>query len=228
MHRILPRLAALFSLLLLSVSVRAQLSLNTADTLYAWGPVSAAEIVAYSGVRNNSDNPGNFRWVRTSNAQVTGWQTSICDLNTCYLPTTDSADFNLIGRGNSNIDCHLYPNQTLGTGTVVVRIFEITNRANAVTVVYRFSTHAAGLNEPNAVRLTAFPNPTPDWVAVEVDPRAVRSFPARICDSRGSVVQRTELHPGRNPIDLGMLPSGVYLLSSEDHSIRTSLRLVKH
>lgn len=162
-------LALLMLTLVFPPTVYAQLSLNTPDTLYAWGTMSTTEIVAYSGVRNNSDNPGNFRWVRSTNVQVTGWQTSICDINTCYLPNTDSADFTLNGRSNSNIDCHLYPNQVQGSGTVVVRVFEVSNRANAVTVVFRFSTHAAGLSPIPQIHLNAYPNPTQNWVTVDVD-----------------------------------------------------------
>ncbi|MBM3918264.1 MAG: T9SS type A sorting domain-containing protein [Sphingomonadales bacterium] len=227
MQNTLRHLAALLFLILFSPAVNAQLSLNTADTLYAWGPVSTTEIVAYSGVRNNSVNPGNFRWVRTANAQVTGWLASICDLNTCYLPNTDSADFTLNGRAISNIDCHLYPNQALGSGTVVVRIFEVSNRTNAVTVVYRFSTHSAGFSEASPLRLTAFPNPTQDWVTVDVDVPSTQTLSAALRDLQGRTIQPITLMPGRNQLDLGTLPKGCYTLSITDRCYPVHLRILR-
>jgi len=207
--------------------VNAQLSLNTADTLYAWGSVSTTEIVAYSGVRNNSDNPGNFRWVRTSNVQVSGWQTSICDINTCYLPNTDSADFSLNGRSNSNIDCHLYPNQVQGSGTVVVRVFEVSNRANAVTVVYRFSTHAAGLKDAHQIHFSAFPNPTRDWVTVDIDLPINTAVQAIITDFQGRNLRELTLSPGRNQLNLMYLPVGCYILSVTDPRYPARLRILR-
>jgi hypothetical protein len=218
----------LLIILTISPTVNAQLSLNTADTLYAWGQVSTTEIVAYSGVRNNSDNPGNFRWVRTSNTQVSGWQTSVCDINTCYLASTDSADFTLNGRSNSNIDCHLYPNQVQGSGTVVVRIFEVSNRANAVIVVYRFSTHAAGLNNSSQVHLSAFPNPTRDWVTVDIDLPINTAVLATLTDLQGKSLRELTLSPGRNQISLISLPVGSYLLSVSDPRYPARLRILRN
>ena len=211
-----------------ATSAFAQLSLNTADTLYAWGAVSTTEIVAYSGVRNNSDNPGNFRWVRTANTQVVGWQTSICDINTCYLPNTDSADFTLNGRSNSNIDCHLYPNQVQGNGTVVVTVFEVSNRANAVTVVYRFSTHAAGLSYLGQMNLNAFPNPTQDWVNLDIDLPMSQLVSANLHDLSGKSVRQFNLTSGRNLLDLSTLPLGCYLLTVTDQRHTACLRIMRN
>ena len=231
-NRKLPYTLRILTLFLLSfvfsTAANAQLSLNTADTLYAWGAVSTTEIVAYSGVRNNSDNTGNFRWVRTTNAQVAGWQTSICDINTCYLPTTDSADFTLNGRSNSNIDCHLYPNQVQGNGTVVVTVFEVSNRANAVTVVYRFSTHAAGLNSIGQPGLSAFPNPTQDWVTVDVDLPISQTISASLHDIQGRSVRQITLSPGRNQVDLSTLPRACYMLLVTDQHYSACLRLMRY
>lgn len=218
----------LLFVLIISHPLKAQLSLTTADTLYAWGPVSTTEIVAYSGVRNNSDNPGNFRWVRTANAQVSGWQTSICDINTCYLPGTDSADFSLNGRSNSNIDCHLYPNQAQGNGTVVVRIFEVSNRANAVTVVYRFSTHAAGLTDASRIHLSAFPNPTRDQVTIDIDLPINTAVLASLTDFQGRKLREITLNSGRNPLSLMDLPVGCYLLSVSDPRFPARLRILRN
>lgn len=93
---------------------------------------------------------------------------------------------------------------------------ETTNIGGAqAAMVGRLNSIAMGA--PDVARttvLSAWPNPVVDMLNIDVEGTAVR--PYELLNSTGQRVRTMTLRPGRNTIDVGGLPSGIYLLRTGD------------
>ncbi len=141
---------------------------ETADTVITNGSATDFEIVAYSTIRNLTSNPINLRWLRTQNSFPQGWQAAICDNITCHAPITDSSDFTIPANGTAPIDLHFYPNNSVGSGNAVVRVFKPSDRANAVQTRYVGNVYST--NTQNVVKgvLNIYPNPASTEINVKL------------------------------------------------------------
>jgi len=121
-------------------SVKAQIVLTTADTIRASGNASQFEIVGYSGVVNQGASSVQLRWLRVGSQLPSTWTHTICDLNSCYPPFVDSADFTLSPRDTSNLDGHFYLNGQPGAGYQRIRLSTLPSNAPLMVVTYVAST----------------------------------------------------------------------------------------
>ena len=121
-------------------SVKAQIVLTTADTIRASGNASQFEIVGYGGVVNQGASSVQLRWLRVGSQLPSTWTHTICDLNSCYPPFVDSADFTLTPRDTSNLDGHFYLNGQAGAGYQRIRLSTLPANAPLMVVTYVAST----------------------------------------------------------------------------------------
>ena len=121
-------------------SVKAQIVLTTADTIRASGNASQFEIVGYGGVVNQGASSVQLRWLRVGSQIPSAWTHTICDLNSCYPPFVDSADFTLSPRDTSNLDGHFYLNGQPGAGYQRIRLSTLPSNAPLMVVTYVAST----------------------------------------------------------------------------------------
>ncbi len=121
-------------------SVKAQIVLTTADTIRASGNASQFEIVGYSGVVNQGASSVQLRWLRVGSQLPSTWTHTICDLNSCYPPFVDSADFTLTPRDTSNLDGHFYLNGQAGAGYQRIRLSTLPANAPLMVVTFIAST----------------------------------------------------------------------------------------
>ena len=121
-------------------SVKAQIVLTTADTIRASGNASQFEIVGYGGVVNQGASSVQLRWLRVGSQLPSAWTHTICDLNSCYPPFVDSADFTLSPRDTSNLDGHFYLNGQPGAGYQRIRLSTLPSNAPLMVVTYVAST----------------------------------------------------------------------------------------
>ena len=124
----------------LGSSVKAQIVLTTADTIRASGNASQFEIVGYGGVVNQGASSVQLRWLRVGSQIPSAWTHTICDLNSCYPPFVDSADFTLSPRDTSNLDGHFYLNGQPGAGYQRIRLSTLPSNAPLMVVTYVAST----------------------------------------------------------------------------------------
>lgn len=202
----------LFALLIgTSLHAFGQISLQGNDTIYVSGPSSEFELVAYANVLNLSENPVDLRWVRLSNVLSPGWTSTICDVNFCYPDNTDSANFTMGGSMTGNLDAHFYLNGNTGEGTMRVRVFDVNNPSNALTITYIAS--ATGLRASNLLKnsLKVYPVPAQDFLTVEVT-QPKRGATAEIYNMIGKRVQYFSLKTGKTQVNVGQLPKGQYIL----------------
>lgn len=178
------------------------------------------EIVGYAKVKNVSNETINVKWTRVIVDMPDEWDSQVCDLNQCFIPIVYSniaadigANFPLpLAPGEeTNMDVHIRPQGIAGDAEI--RIDISTEEAPSTVLVsgtYKFTaTPATSTRSNSRARLTAFPNPTSDYIelrgAEEVDRivlynvvgKEVRAFNAAM--------------GGRYYV--GDLPNGLYLAS---------------
>ena len=84
------------------------------------------------------------------------------------------------------------------------------------------TTAVAGVQAASGLR--AFPNPTSGVLTVESASPAGRERQAQLLDAVGRPVRRFSLKGSRTELDLGDLPSGLYLLKTENQALRVLLQ----
>lgn len=198
-------------LMLSAWSTQAQIILLTDDTVYTAGPATEFEIVAYANVRNTSESPANLRWVKLSNQVTTGWTSTICDVNLCYPDNVDSADFTLAGNSIGNVDGHFYPNNIVGTGTLRVRIYQISNPSNSVIVTFIGSTTGASVNQLSKPTLKVYPVPTDNYLFLETT-ASFENADIEIYNMIGKRVAQFKSSAMKSRVSVGHLPKGQYII----------------
>ena len=187
----------------------AQIVLTTPDTIAASGNASQFEIVGYGGVVNQGSSAVNLRWLRVGSQLPTGWSHTICDLNSCYPPFVDSADFTLNARDTSNLDGHFYPNGQAGAGYQRIRLSVLPANTPLMVVTFIASTATS-----TTQTLFSAPNQAA-WklagkeliLAIE---EGLSQNMLRIMDQSGKVCYQTPITDSVKRISLDTWPSGVY------------------
>ena len=191
-------------------SVKAQIVLTTADTIRASGNASQFEIVGYSGVVNQGASSVQLRWLRVGSQLPSAWTHTICDLNSCYPPFVDSADFTLSPRDTSNLDGHFYLNGQPGAGYQRIRLSTLPSNAPLMVVTYVASTASS-----TTQTLISAPNKAA-WklvgrellLATEgLEGKAM----VRIVDQSGREVYRKQVTEPVERLLMDQWPSGVYM-----------------
>lgn len=156
-----------FLLLVSVVSFAQNFSVGALDTTF-YGYSTDVDFGGSISLKNNTLQTLSMKWIRIENTLPSNWESSVCDPNACYLTTKDSAAFSLPKVGFNNIiNVHFYPNNTEGTGTTKVKVFQTSNR-NAY-VVLNFTGVAQGPSTSMEVEQEGFmvyPTQTKDLVNV--------------------------------------------------------------
>lgn len=194
----------------LASSAKAQIVLTTADTIRASGNASQFEIVGHSGVVNQGTSNVQLRWLRVGSQLPSNWTHTICDLNSCYPPFVDSADFTLSPRDTSNLDGHFYLNGQAGAGYQRIRLSTLPANAPLMVVTFIASTASSTtqtlISDPNkaAWRLVG----RELLLATEgLEGKAM----VRVVDQSGREVYRKQVTEPIERLLMDQWPSGVYM-----------------
>lgn len=191
-------------------SVKAQIVLTTADTIRASGNASQFEIVGYGGVVNQGASSVQLRWLRVGSQLPSAWTQTICDINSCYPPFVDSADFTLSPRDTSNLDGHFYLNGQAGAGYQRIRLSTLPANAPLMVVTFVASTASS-----TTQTLISAPNQAA-WklvgrellLATEgLEGKAM----VRVVDQSGREVYRKQVTEPVERLLMDQWPSGVYM-----------------
>ena len=191
-------------------SVKAQIVLTTADTIRASGNASQFEIVGYGGVVNQGASSVQLRWLRVGSQLPSTWTHTICDLNSCYPPFVDSADFTLTPRDTSNLDGHFYLNGQAGAGYQRIRLSTLPANAPLMVVTFIASTASS-----TTQTLISAPNKAA-WKLVGRELLlATEGLEAkamvRVVDQSGREVDRKLISEPIERFFMDQWPSGVYM-----------------
>ncbi len=191
-------------------SVKAQIVLTTADTIRASGNASQFEIIGFGGVVNQGASSVQLRWLRVGSQLPSAWTHTICDINSCYPPFVDSADFTLSPRDTSNLDGHFYLNGQAGAGYQRIRLSTLPANAPLMVVTFIASTASS-----TTQTLISAPNQAA-WklvgrellLATEgLEGKAM----VRVVDQSGREVYRKQVTEPVERLLMDQWPSGVYM-----------------
>lgn len=107
----------------------------------ATGNASDSDILAKVYVENTSEADITLHWVRQNVSVPAGWETAICDHNLCYPTATNEKDLVLTAGQKIELKFTFYPNDTEGTGTSDLVIYDTADQ-DATTATYSFSATA--------------------------------------------------------------------------------------
>ena len=191
-------------------SVKAQIVLTTADTIRASGNASQFEIVGYGGVVNQGASSVQLRWLRVGSQLPSAWTHTICDLNSCYPPFVDSAEFTLSPRDTSNLDGHFYLNGQAGAGYQRIRLSTLPANAPLMVVTFVASTASS-----TTQTLISAPNKSA-WKLVGRElilaTEGLEGMAmVRVVDQGGREVYRKQITEPVERLLMDQWPSGVYM-----------------
>jgi len=191
-------------------SVKAQIVLTTADTIRASGNASQFEIVGYGGVVNQGASSVELRWLRVGSQLPSAWTHTICDLNSCYPPFVDSAEFTLSPRDTSNLDGHFYLNGQAGAGYQRIRLSTLPANAPLMVVTFVASTASS-----TTQTLISAPNKSA-WKLVGRElilaTEGLEGMAmVRVLDQSGREVYRKQITEPVERLMMDQWPSGVYM-----------------
>lgn len=200
----------LLCVLLTGQPTQAQIVLTTGDTVRASGNASQFEIVGYSGLVNQGSASVNLRWRRVSSQLPTGWSQTICDLNSCYPPFVDSADFSLPARDTSNLDGHFYLNGQSGAGYQRIRLSTLPANTPLMVVTFIASTASSAtqtlFSAPNQAAWKLMGNE----LILATDDGLTQNF-LRILDQTGKICYQNSVANPVERIAMDAWPNGIYI-----------------
>lgn len=234
MKHILPILFFVISFGSLSAQ---NLVFSNTDTIRMSAGVDNLDIVSHTTATNNTRNTMNLVWKLTNLAQPTGWETAVCDDNTCYPPFVLT---NVVDGGNPNapvvlspnqegiVDLHLYADGIAGVGYAQI-CFNTVEEPDVVLgcMTYEFSVGmSSSTDDENAPAISQiFPNPTTEYFGLT---NASSIKEVQVYNMLGRQQRSYEVALGKKYY-VGDMPAGMYLVAFIDEKgiVAKTTRLVK-
>jgi hypothetical protein len=162
-HLLLFTLCAVLTFAQQANAQSSQLIATPGYDLEIQGYADESEIVLHATIQNNTGANIDLKWQRVTNDIPAEWQTLICDNVTCWSPmvSANPVEFEVASGQSSIMDCHFKPNNTPGTGNVILRIWAANDSLNTViTVEYQCNALITGISDPFPKgTLRVYPNP---------------------------------------------------------------------
>ena len=169
---------------------------------------------------------GTYRWIRTY-SESCSVKTAICDKNSCYMETTDSADFTVDANESFNMICHFYPyNKCCPEGAMVsLYVFKVDEPTENSTATYLLDLWCASLSTTNVSSntFTVAPNPVQDQLTLFDLPSSTKSI--EVINIVGETVVRVS--ESTSTIDVSSLKTGIYWIAVETEGTTLTKRFVK-
>lgn len=182
---------------------------NPSDVVTAMDNFDSA---AHGDIANTSSDSITIRWERHIISITPGIETAVCDPVQCWFPTVDSKTFGLNHDSTGELTVHFYnASGQAASGIVHLKLTNLHNAADTMTVVYTYST-LTGTGELPEANVKLFPNPTTEFFTLE---NASGVGFMRLFTLDGREVARFTASPD-NTYSIANQPAGNYVLSFED------------
>lgn len=187
-------------------------TVTTADTF---------DSVAEGEIKNVSADTIHIKWERTIVYLSPGITTAVCDPVTCWDTPVETKSFMLGIDSFGQMTVHFYneffdpPPGQPGSGIVRLKITNLDNAADTLTVLYSFST-LTGTKDLPEPSVKFFPNPTADFFTLE---NAEEVASMRLYSIDGREVARFQ-RSSDNTYSIANQTIGSYVLSFEDKNGR--------
>ncbi len=201
--------------LLFNVLAQAQ-QLLVSSTYAAQQGRSSEEISPSVLVKNSSTRTMELRWERVRNNMPQGWDAVVCDKQ-CYNTLVDSKIFTLApGESVSDFRVLFRPNGIEGIGNVEIKIYEVRNPSNTVTVAFSGSAQQSGGNSSfSGSAPSIYPNPAVDHIQIQ-DGSEVKFL--EIYNVVGRKIEDFTVNNGTGKYDVSELPRGMYMVRMLDRN----------
>lgn len=203
----------------------AQISWDKANADTARGFETESDIETHNKV--TFTKAGTYRWVRTYEQQCS-IKTAICDKNSCYLETTDSADFTVDENESFDMICHFYPYNTCcpDGATVTLYVFKIDEPSVNSTATYTLDLwcKSASVGDVSDLNFNIYPNPANDKINISGDLDQIQQV--EITGISGNVISTSSLD--NNTVDVSGLTAGVYFVAIRTESGVYTQRFIKN
>lgn len=183
----------------------------------ASGPASSFELVAKAVLTNNS-NDSVFTWVRYKMALPSNWQSAICDIITCWDVTVDSNRFILHKGDSANIDLHVYPFNTAGSGSADILIYPNNSRSLGKIAAFTLNTWGTSTREVSRTfsEVELFPIPASKSLTIKFS--EFQQTNVIIYDVLGKEVLKAQISGKEAVLDVSALENGIYVLRYRNSS----------
>ncbi|MCO4820174.1 MAG: T9SS type A sorting domain-containing protein [Bacteroidetes bacterium] len=171
-------------------------------------------------------NPGTYRWVRSykENCKI---KTAICDKNSCYLETTDSADFTVTANESFDMICHFYPyDSCCPEGAMVsLYVYKIDEPSVNSTATYYLDLWCESLSASytTTAQFILAPNPVTDKVQLMNTPANLESI--TVLNILGETVATSSINA--SSINVASLKSGMYWVAIKSAGVTYTQRFIK-
>ena len=172
------------------------------------GSVTIPEMAFNTPVYNNTSSTMNLRWRKISQNYPGNWATKVCDDGLCYDTATSAASYLFpLAPGDTTyiIGYVVFDGVTSGSGTAEIVIYDLNDSAASNTVfTFTYNGWPVGINDPETVNFSAFPNPATDYLNIEAGSEKSISSVA-IYDLAGRMVMKEINTSSDNSIRLNIL-----------------------
>lgn len=186
----------------------AQVSLLPEQVVVEEVPIDSFQVIGYGRVKNLASTTRTYRWTRQVRLLSEGWEAAVCDTNLCYLPTVETATFELAPDLEANMDVYIYPNGLSGEAIVEVTVTDEADENITATATYYFNVSPNAVRQPVGRHIRVFPNPVRQRFQLSHHEQISR---VAVYNLLGRQLQEFSYQPG-GYYDIGYLPQGAYLV----------------
>lgn len=201
----------LFTIALLSIgplSLHAQLTLTPNPVIIEDVDITKSEVIAAGTIKNGFEEAKDLIWTRKITMLSENWTTAVCDKNTCYLTTTETAEFNLAAGEENTMNVYIYPENNEGMAIIEVMVQDKSDENIYVKGTYYFNAQPSTTTTLNTSSIKVYPNPSNGLFQVANAPGLDR---IEVFSALGQRVSQFQALEG-DSYDLSHLTNGTYLL----------------
>jgi len=166
------------------------------------------DVVGKSLVKNESARLASFKWERTILEMSADWACAVCDVNLCYTPTVNTAEFDLEGGEEGTLDVHVYPGGFEGAAIVHIVVTDLANDEITETGIFLFNQTTSTVERIND-KIKIYPNPVS--TELYIDQTSNKVDKVELLNIQGQVLLSQTMFD-TNLVHIGHLPSGNYLV----------------
>jgi hypothetical protein len=179
----------------------------------ASGSAAQDELITHAHVKNNSGVNATYIWYMTQKNFPNGWESAICDKNTCYDVSVTTASFDLAPGDSGTLEVHLYPHSVSGTASVEVLVYEKnTDSTTGPKATYSFNAWALNTKaaEKRSNNVEIYPNPATTQLNITLE--TAKPITIEVYNVLGQLKMKHTHNGGTSTMDLADLPAGIYFL----------------
>lgn len=164
---------------------------------------------AVTTVKNNSSSKATYIWKVTPIISPSLWAFQVCDLNLCYLPGVDSAEFDLEAGQEAEFYIQILHNNFRADGEYKAKFTNKNNPSDTLTGTFIFTTSSVSTRDITfGENIKIHPNPANNYFHIS-DTKHIGKV--QVLNMVGGVV-KTYYAQNTDQFDISDLPSGMYMV----------------